>query len=314
MRRLPGWAAELLRGLGGLLVVVWGAATLGFLAVRLVPGDPVDTMLGIHAQVGEHIKEQIRIDLGLDRSPLEQYLAYLGRLLTGDLGRSYQLNTTVVEVIGQQLPSTLQLTAAAMVLAIALALASVLLARGRVGAAVASTLELVAVSAPTFWTGLLLLTVFGFGLGWFPVLSSSSPAALVLPALTLALPIGAILAQVLREGVTGALDQPFAQTARARGVGAARMLGRHGLRHGAVSAVAIGGYLVGSLLGGAVLVETVFARPGLGRVALRAILDRDMPVVLGLVILSALVVATVNLLVDLVLRRLDPRIRLGAAR
>lgn len=314
MRRLPGWAAELLRGLGGLLVVVWGAATLGFLAVRLVPGDPVDTMLGIHAQVGEHIKAQIRADLGLDRSPLEQYLAYLGRLLTGDLGRSYQLNTPVVDVIGQQLPSTLQLTAAAMMLAIVLALAAVLLARGRVGTAIASTVELVAVSAPTFWTGLLLLTVFGFGLGWFPVLSSSSPAALVLPALTLALPIGAILAQVLREGVTGALDQTFAQTARARGVGSARMLGRHGLRHGAVAAVAIGGYLVGSLLGGAVLVETVFARPGLGRVALRAILDRDMPVVLGLVILSALVVATVNLIVDLVLRRLDPRIRLGSAR
>ena len=314
MRRVPEWVGAVARGVGGLVVVVWAAATLAFIAVRLVPGDPVDTMLGIHAQVSEQVKDQIRADLGLDRSPLEQYVGFLGRLLTGDLGRSYQLNQPVVEVIGQQLPATLQLTGAAIVIAVVLALVGVLLARGPIARSVASTLELVAVSAPTYWTGLLLLTVFGFGLGWFPVLATSSPAALVLPALTLALPIGAILAQVLREGVQAALGQPFAQTVRARGVGEGRLLGRHALRHGAVGGVAIGGYLVGSLLGGAVLVETVFARPGLGRVALRAILDRDMPVVLGLVVLSALVVATVNVLVDLGLRVLDPRIRLGGRR
>jgi peptide/nickel transport system permease protein len=314
MQRVPGWVRALARALAGLVVVVWAAATLAFIAVRLVPGDPVDTMLGIHAQVSEAVKDRIRVDLGLDRSPLEQYLGFLARLVTGDLGRSYQLNQPVAEVIGQQLPATLQLTAAAMALAIALALASVLLARGRLARSAASTLELVAVSAPTYWTGLLLLTVFGFGLGWFPVLATDAPAALVLPALTLALPIAAILAQVLREGVLDALGQPFAQTAIARGVGPGRLLGRHALRHGAVGGVAIGGYLVGSLLGGAVLVETVFARPGLGRVALRAILDRDMPVVLGLVVLSALVVATVNVLVDLALRLLDPRIRLGGLR
>ena len=314
MRRVPDWVGAVLRALVGLVVVVWGAATLAFIAVRLVPGDPVDTMLGIHAQVSEQVKDQIRADLGLDRSPLEQYLSFLGQLVTGDLGRSYQLNQPVTAVIGQQLPATVQLTTAAMVLAIVLALTSVLLARGHVARSIASTLELVAVSAPTYWTGLLLLTVFGFGLGWVPVLATSSPAALVLPALTLALPIGAILAQVLREGVQDALGQPFVQTAIARGVAPGRLLGRHALRHGAVGGVAIGGYLVGSLLGGAVLVETVFARPGLGRVALRAILDRDMPVVLGLVVLSALVVASVNVLVDLALRVLDPRIRLGASR
>ena len=314
MRRVPEWVGAVLRALVGLVVVVWGAATLAFIAVRLVPGDPVDTMLGIHAQVSEQVKDQIRADLGLDRSPLEQYLSFLGQLVTGDLGRSYQLNQPVTAVIGQQLPATMQLTTAAMVLAVVLALTSVLLARGHVARSIASTLELVAVSAPTYWTGLLLLTVFGFGLGWVPVLATSSPAALVLPALTLALPIGAILAQVLREGVQDALGQPFVQTAIARGVAPGRLLGRHALRHGAVGGVAIGGYLVGSLLGGAVLVETVFARPGLGRVALRAILDRDMPVVLGLVVLSALVVASVNVLVDLALRVLDPRIRLGASR
>jgi len=176
---------------------------------------------------------------------------------------------------------------------------------------VTSTVELVAVSAPTFWTGLLLLSLFGFSLGWFPVLASGTPAALVLPAVTLAIPISGLIGQVLREGVDDALGRPFALTARARGVGPVGMLGRHALRHGAIGAVALGGYLVGTLLGGAVLVETVFARPGLGRVALRAILDRDMPVVLGLLVLSALVIAIGNLLVDVVLRLLDPRI--GAA-
>ena len=314
MRRVPEWVGAVLRALVGLVVVVWGAATLAFIAVRLVPGDPVDTMLGIHAQVSEQVKDQIRADLGLDRSPLEQYLSFLGQLVTGDLGRSYQLNQPVTAVIGQQLPATVQLTTAAMVLAIVLALTSVLLARGHVARSIASTLELVAVSAPTYWTGLLLLTVFGFGLGWVPVLATSSPAALVLPALTLALPIGAILAHVLRGGGPAARVAPGGQTVVARAVAPGRLLGRHALRHGAVGGVAIGGYLVGSLLGGAVLVETVFARPGLGRVALRAILDRDMPVVLGLVVLSALVVASVNVLVDLALRVLDPRIRLGASR
>ena len=296
------------------VVVLWGAATVAFLAFRVIPGDPVSVMLGPQAQVSEAVKDGIRADLGLDRPPFEQYLTYLGQLVRGDLGESYQLRLPVTEVIGRQLGATLQLSALALGIAVAVALAVALLARGEVARAVATGIELVVLSSPVFWIGLILLSVFAFGLGWFPVLATSSPAALVLPALTLALPIAAILAQVLREGVTGALEQPFAQTARARGAGSGRMLGRHGLRHGAVSAVAIGGYLVGSLLGGAVLVETVFARPGLGRVALRAILDRDMPVVLGLVILSALVVATVNLIVDLVLRRLDPRIRLGSAR
>lgn len=304
--------AGVLRALGGLALVVWGAATLGFLAVRLIPGDPVDVMLGPQAQVGESVREQIRVDWGLDRSPLEQYVAYLGRLVTGDLGRSYQLGSPVAEVIGQQLTPTVALTAAAMLLATACALGVAILARGRVASAVASAIELVAASAPTFWTGLLLLSYFGFSLGWFPVLASDSPAALVLPAVTLAIPVAAILGQVLREGIHASLHQPFALTVRARGVGPGRMLRRHALRHGAVGTVAIGGYLVGSLLGGAVLVETVFARPGLGRVALRAIVDRDMPVILGLLVLSALVIGITNLLVDVVIRVLDPRIRSAA--
>lgn len=300
-------AVGVLRRLGGMLLVVGGAATAAFLAVRLVPGDPVDTMLGIHAQVSEHLKDGIRADLGLDRPLGEQYLLYLGRLVTGDLGTSYQLRKPVTTIIGEQLGATLQLTALAFLLALVVALLGAVLARGPLSRAVASTVELLVISAPTFWTGLLLLSVFGFQLGWFPVIATTRPEAVVLPAVTLALPIAGILSQVLRDGIEGAERQPFVTTVRARGVGPVRALTRHTLRHGALATVPLGGYLLGSLLGGAVLVETVFARPGLGRVALRAILDRDMPVVVGLVVLSAVVFCLVNLLVDVVVRVLDPR-------
>jgi len=307
---VPVWLVRSLRRLGGILLVVWGAATATFLAVRLVPGDPVDVMLGIHAQVSDHLKDAIRADLGLDRPLGEQYLLYLGRLVTGDLGQSYQLRKPVVAVIGEQLGATAQLTAVAFAAAIVLAVVGALLARGPLARSVASTVELVVASAPTFWTGMLLLSVLGFQLGWFPVLATSRPEAIVLPALTLALPVAGILSQVLREGIEAAEGRPFLTSVRARGAGPARVLLRHTLRHGTVVAVPLGGYLLGSLLGGAVLVETVFARPGIGRVTLRAILDRDMPVVLGVVVLSAVVFSLVNLVVDVLVGRLDPRSRL----
>jgi len=300
-----------LRRVGGGLVVVWVSATIAFLAVRLVPGDPVDTMLGIHAQVSDHIKDGIRADLGLDRPLYEQYALFLGRLLRGDLGTSYQLRKPVTEVLGEQLGSTLQLTGLAMAIAIVLAVGLALVVRRRAARAALSATELIVVAAPTFFTGLLLLSVFGFQLGWFPVLSSGRFEALILPAFTLALPVAAILGQVLRQGVDAAAREPFMLTALARGATPARLHIRHGFRHGAPGAVALGGYLLGSLLGGAVLVETVFARPGLGRVALRAILDRDMPVVVGIVVLSAVVFSVVNLLVDLAVGALDPRTRGG---
>src|SRR5690606_18948389 len=153
------------------------------------------------------------------------------RVATGDLGQSYQLRRPVVTVIGEQLGSTLQLTALAFALAVALALVASLVSRGPVARAVTSTLELVVVSAPTFWTALVLLNVFGFQLGWFPVIATDRPEALVLPALALALPVGGILSQVLRNGVESSLTKPFMTSVRARGAGSARILVRHSLRH-----------------------------------------------------------------------------------
>lgn len=293
---------------------MWGAATLAFLAFRLIPGDPVSVMLGPQAQVSEAVKAGIRAELGLDRPPWEQYLSYLGGLVQGDLGQSYQLRLPVTEVIGRQLGATLQLTAAALLIAVVLALAVALLARGRVAAPIAATLELIVLSSPVFWIGLVLLAVFAFGLGWLPVAGSRNPLTIVLPAITLALPVAALLGQVLRDGIDAAERQPFLLTARARGAGPVRLTLRHSLRHGASGAVTLAAYFVGSLLGGAVLVETVFARPGIGRVTLTAITDRDLPVITGVILFSALVFVVVNTIVELVDPLIDPRLRVARGR
>jgi peptide/nickel transport system permease protein len=294
--------------LGGMIVVIWGAATAAFLVLRLVPGDPVDVMLGIQGQATPELKESIRRELGLDQPVWSQYTAYLGRLLRGDFGTSYQLRLPVTEVIGQQLGPTLQLTAAALVLAVFFALLAAILVHGRQARTVVSVLELVAISSPPFWIGLVLLAVFAFGLGWFPVAGADGLRGLVLPALTIALPVAGVLGQVLRTGLEDAEEQPFATTARARGVTRARLVMRHTLRHAAIPSLTLAGYIVGSLLGGAVIVESVFGRPGLGRVALAAITNRDLPVVMGVIVFTAIVFVLVNLLVDLAYRLIDPRI------
>lgn len=291
------------------VIVLWGAATLAFLAFRIIPGDAVSVMLGPQARVSQAVKDGIRADLGLDRPPLMQYLSYLGGLLHGDLGRSYQLRMPVTEVIGRQLGPTLQLTALALLLAVILALAAALFARRGTARAVAAAVELIVLSSPVFWIGLVLLSVFAFGLGWFPVAGSRTPATIVLPAATLALPVAALIGQVLRDGIDQAERQPFAETVRARGAGPVRLVLRHSLRHGAANALTLAAYLTGSLLGGAVLVETVFARPGLGRVTLAAIVNRDLPVVAGIIMLSALAFVIVNVVVELVHPLLDPRLR-----
>lgn len=293
------------------LVVVWGAATAGFVALRLIPGDPVDVMLGVQARVSDAVRDQIRVDWGLDQAPLVQYFQYLGRLLQGDLGVSYQLRAPVADVIAQQALPTLQLTAGALLLAIVMAAGGALLGRGKRTKPVISFIELVVISSPTFWIGLLLLAVFSFQLNWFPVTSTSGLSSLVLPSLTLALPVAGIISQILRQGLDFAEAQAFSTTARSRGVTPAGLVTRHTLRHAAMDTLTLSGYLVGSLLGGAVLVESVFARPGLGRVAIRAIIGRDVPVILGVIVLAALVFAVLNLVVDLSYRALDPRLRLS---
>ncbi|GAA3846384.1 ABC transporter permease [Saccharothrix violaceirubra] len=292
------------------LAVLLGAAGLAFAALHLIPGDPVAIILGPATQASAQVQAAIRADYGLDEPVVLRFLHYLGRLATGDLGRSYQLQRGVDELIGEQLGPTVELALAALVLAVAIAVGSAVATagRGRIAKAV-SGWELLAVSSPPYWVGILLLSVFSFSLGWFPVTGAEDFPALVLPALTLALPVAGVLSQVLREGLEAALAEPFAVTARARGLSRTAVRVRHALRHAAIPLVTLTGWLTGSLLGGAVLVEAVFGRPGIGALTLQAVTNKDMPLVVGLVLLSALVFVVISTLVDLLYLAIDPRLR-----
>lgn len=302
-------AARLAQALGGALLVLWGAATLAFVALKAVPGDPVDTMLGPLSSVGPEERAAIRRHWGLELPLWQQYLLALWRPLSGDFGVSYQQQRPVLALLGEQLPATLALAGAAMLLALALALGFAALTRRGPLRAVAAVLEPVAVAAPTFWVALTLAAVLGYGLRWLPVTGGDPLARLVLPAIALALPIAGVLGQLLRQGLDAAERQPFAESARARGLGRIAVVWRHTLRHAAVGALGLAGTLFGWLLGGTVLVETVFSRPGVGRVALDAILGRDLPVVMAVVILAGAVFVLLNAAVDALAAVLDPRLR-----
>ncbi|MFF1874348.1 MULTISPECIES: ABC transporter permease [Streptomycetaceae] len=299
--------------LAGAVAVLLGAATVAFTALQLIPGDPVTVMLGPGTAATPEIKAQIREQYGLDQPVALQYLHYLGNLLQGDLGESYQLQRPVAGLIGDQLWPTVQLALAALALAVVLAVTAAVATAGRRPAlrAVATLLELLTVSSPPYWIGILLLTAFSFQLRIFPVAGDQDFSALVLPAVTLALPLTGVLAQVLREGLEAALGQPFAVTARSRGLSVTAVRLKHALRHAAVPLVTLVGWLTGSLLGGAVLVETVFARPGIGALTLQGTTNKDMPLVIGVVLLSAFVFVLLSTLVDLLYTVIDPRLRTG---
>ncbi|WP_329171655.1 ABC transporter permease [Streptomyces sp. NBC_01477] len=299
------------RKLAAAAAVLLGAATVAFAALQLIPGDPVTVMLGPFSSASPAVRAQITAHFGLGRPVWQQYPRYLGHLLQGDLGESYQSQQPVLSLIRGQLWPTVQLALAALLFALVFALAVAVATAGRRPAlrAVASLVELLTVSTPSYWIGILLLTAFSFRLRIFPVTGDQGLGALVLPALTLALPMAGVLAQVLREGLEAALEQPFTVTARSRGLSVTAVRLRHALRHAALPLVTLTGWLAGSLLGGAVLVETVFGRPGIGALMLQATTNKDMPLVIGLVLLSALVFVLVSTLVDLLYLAIDPRLR-----
>ncbi|MDQ0093335.1 ABC transporter permease [Paeniglutamicibacter psychrophenolicus] len=293
--------------------VLWAVATLAFFAMRLVPGDPVDALLGGPGNnATEEVRQATRELNGLDRPLLVQYGSYLGKLVTGDLGDSYQLREPVAQVLGEQLGNTLVLAvlalATAWVLALALALWS---ARGgKVATLVGNLLEVVSAAVPHFWLGSLLILVFSVSLQWLPA-TSGAPGieGLILPVLTLAIPLAGFLGQVMRESMLTAMNSPFAISSRARGESEASLSLRHALRHAALPGIGLSGWAMGSLISGAVVVETVFARPGIGRTLLQSVLVRDVPVVLGVVVLVAAIYIIVTLLSDLAERWADPRLR-----
>lgn len=294
--------------------VMWGAASLAFVLLHVVQGDPVSAVTGSGTVLSPAVRAQIAHDYGFDQPLLLQYLDWLGRLLQGDLGRSYQLDAPVSTALAGQIGPTLALDAAAVAIAVAASLALALLTAGcgRAVRSVASGLELLAASTPAFWLGLIALSYLSFRWHLLPGAGATGLSGLILPATVLAVPLTGMLSQVLRQALEEALAQPFAVTARARGLGPVALVTRHALRHALVSATTLVGWMVGALFGGAVLIETVFARPGVGRVLLAAVTSRDVPVVAAVVLLVAAAFTVVNLLVDLLALVIDPRQRAPA--
>ncbi|OWV05805.1 ABC transporter permease [Micromonospora wenchangensis] len=304
----------LLRRLALAVLVVLGAATVAFAALHLAPGDPVRAVIGT-LNPSQDLVDRVRVDLGLDQPLATQYGQLLGRLVTGDLGESYQLHRPVAEVIASEIGWTAQLAMASLVLALAPSVLLAVTTAGRRPALrrLSTVLELITASSPTFWIGTLLLAVFSFRLRLFPAAGGDGIEGLVLPAAAQAVGLIGIFTQVLRQSMERALDEPFALSARARGTGETALRLRHALRHALIPVVTLSGWITGALFSGAVVVETVFSRPGLGRTLVTAILGRDLPVVIGVVVVAAALFTLINLVVDLLYRVVDPRLREQAA-
>jgi peptide/nickel transport system permease protein len=295
--------------LGASLVVAWGSTTAAFVALHALPGNVADILAGDLDYPG--LREAIAAEWGLDRSLAAQYFDFLWRIAGGDFGMSYELRRPVADVVASQLWPTVQLAVSAGLLALLIAVAVAVLTsgQGRAARALASFVELVFASTPVFWLGILLLMAFSFTLQWFPVSGAASGWALVLPAVTLALPTAGLLTQVLREAMEKALEQPFVVTVRARGLSEWHVRTRHVLRHAALPVMTLGGWIIGGLLGGAVITEKVFGRPGLGTVTLNAVLSHDVPIVLAVVLLAAFIHVAASTLLDLLYVLIDPRLK-----
>jgi peptide/nickel transport system permease protein len=294
------------------IVVVIGVVCVTFVVLRLVPGDPARTLLPLNAP--PEAIEQLRVDLGLDRTLGDQFRAFVTSLAGGDLGESFQYGRPVLDLVLGALPATLGLAAAALVLACAIAIPLGILSAARAGGAFDRAVLILSVgsqSLPSFWLGVLLVYVFAIRAGWFPAVGLDGISSFVLPTITLALGLVAILIRTIRQSMVEALGEDYVRTARAKGVPEWRVLIVHTFRNAALPFITVIGLQVGFLLGGAFVIELIFNWPGVGLLALQAIQARDFPVVQGVVILTATVYVTVNLLSDVLYAYVNPRVRLG---
>jgi peptide/nickel transport system permease protein len=294
-------------------VVVLLLVSLGtFMMVHLVPGDPVRALLGEGGQTSADDIEEIRHQLGLDRPLPVQYVDYVSRAVRGDFGESIRTNRPVINDIRAQLGATVELAAAAFLVAIVVGIGFGALAAMKHNSwldNLGMMIALLGVSVPSFWLGLLLIFVFSLQLGWFPAAGMGGISHLVLPALTLGLWAAGIIARLTRSSLLEVLRQDYMVTARSKGISERAVLVRHAFRNALVPIVTIVGLQIGTMLSGAIIVETVFARSGLGRLVMTAIVGKDFPMVQGIVLFSATIYVAMNLLVDLSYAVLDPRIR-----
>lgn len=303
--------------IGSAALVVWATATIVFVALRAT-GDPLEAVMGgPGSQAGPEAQAAAQAAYGFDQPVIVQYLRQLWQVVTLQLGDSYSRKLPVADLLAANFPPTALLATLALLLAWVLALWGVLIAqtsRGRAGRLVRGALhglETIASVTPQFFLGAILILVFATGLGLFPV-TGTGAAGLVLPVITLAVPVAGYLAHVMHGSLAQADAAPFALTARARGASETRVALRHTIRHAALPALALSGWAYGSLLSGAVVVEALFARPGLGRLLLEASIGRDVPVVIGGVSVIALSYVVIMLVSDAIEIVVDPRLRSGS--
>jgi len=291
--------------------VLLGISVAVFLMMHLVPGDPAKMMLGELAVQKEAI-DNLRRQLGLDDPIPVQYWRFLRGALRGDLGRSVLENQPVARMIWQALPSTIELTLAGLGIAIALGFILGVTAAVRQNSWVDNASMVVAlwgVSMPSFWMGLLLIFLFSLKLGWLPATGQGGLERLLMPAFTLGYVASAVIARLVRSSMLEVLRQDYVRTARAKGLADRLVIYRHALKNALIPVVTVLGLQFGALLGGAVVIETVFSRPGIGRLAVTSILSKDFQVTQGTVLMSAVFYTLVNIAVDFSYAFLDPRIR-----
>jgi peptide/nickel transport system permease protein len=292
--------------------VLLGVSVMVFAIMHLLPGDPAQIMLAGSGNVTAKQIAQLHHELGLDQPIYIQYLDWIGGVLHGDLGRSIQDRGSVAGEILQNAPATFELAAGAMVVALAVGVTMGTLAAVKqhtIIDSIASIMGVIGTSIPNFWAAIVLILLFSLFLGWLPSTGSGDLTHLILPALALGLDFAAVNTRLVRSSMVEVLRQDYVRTARAKGMGRFWVVAKHALKNALIPMVTIAGLQFGNLLGGAVVVETVFAREGLGRMLLAGIVAKDYPVVQGVVLFIALAYVLINFCVDFTYGLLDPRIR-----
>ena len=294
------------------LPAVWLILTMVFLLVHVVPGDPVEQMLGPDAQAADVL--QLHHQLGLDQPIAVQYGRYLGGLARGDWGQSYHFREPVFHLISERYPATLELTLAALAVCLLVAIPAGVFSASRRGSAqdrATSVLTLLGLSLPNFALGPLLILLFSVKLGWLPVSGRGGLSHLVLPAVTLGAALAAILTRMVRGSMLEELSSDYVRTARAKGLREHAVLFRHAFPNALIPIITVVGLQFGTLLAGAIVTEMIFSWPGIGRLAVQAIQERDYPLLQGAILVIALSYVGVNLLTDLLYSLVDPRVRLS---
>jgi ABC-type dipeptide/oligopeptide/nickel transport system permease component len=292
-------------------IVLLNVSLVVFVLVRIVPGDPARLMLGMEAS--EEAVQAARAQFGFDRPLYVQYAQFVGGALRGDLGQSVRFRRPVGDLLRESFPATLELAMAATVIALVLAVPAGIYAavhRDGVLDRLLMAGALIGQAMPIFWLGIMLITLFSVKLGWLPTSGRGSLAQLIMPSVTLSTYVMALLARLTRSNMLDVLREQYVRTARAKGLRETVIVHKHALMSAALPIVTVLGLQVGALLSGAVVTETVFNWPGIGTLALRAIQQRDYPVVQGVVLVSAALFVLINGMVDLAYRYLDPRVRL----